>query len=234
MAKIDFVPNDYIQQRDSTRANFLYLVLFSALMGGIIVTFSIIKLQQKTVEAELKAVNEKMSKAHEQISQLEDLKAKSSTMIKTMAVTGELIERVPRSVVLACVTNNLPSGVSLLDFKLKQKEVKAPTPSAPVSQYQAASSAAASAAGTSTATSKIEETQIELEGIAPSDIEVAAYIAQLEASILLDNVELVESREHEIDEIIFRQFKLKSVIKGEVLLTQEDIEKIKAKRKETM
>ena len=63
---------------------------------------------------------------------------------------------------------------------------------------------------------------------------MAAYIAQLEASILLDNVELVESREHEIDEIIFRQFKLKSVIKGEVLLTQEDIEKIKAKRKETM
>lgn len=231
MAKIDFVPNDYIQQRDSTRANFLYLVLFSALMGGIIVTFSIIKLQQKTVEAELKVVNEKMTKAHEQISQLDDLKTKSSTMIKTMAVTGELIERVPKSVVLACVTNNLPGGVSLLDFKLKQKEIKTPTSSASVSQYQAASAAAS---GTSTANSKLEETQIELEGIAPSDIEVAAYIAQLEGSILLDNVELVESKEHNIDDIIFRRFKLKTVIKNEVLLTQEDIERIKAKRKQMM
>ena len=231
MAKIDFVPNDYIQQRDSTRANFLYLVLFSALMGGIIVTFSIIKLRQKTVEAELKVVNEKMTKAHEQIAQLDDLKTKSSTMIKTMAVTGELIERVPKSVVLACVTNNLPSGVSLLDFKLKQKEIKTPTSSASVSQYQAAS---ATAAGTSTANSKLEETQIELEGIAPSDIEVAAYIAQLEGSILLDNVELVESKERNIDDIIFRQFKLKTVIKNEVLLTQEDIERIKAKRKQMM
>lgn len=231
MAKIDFVPNDYIQQRDSTRANFLYLVLFSALMGGIIVTFSIIKLRQKTVEAELKVVNEKMTKAHEQIAQLDDLKTKSSTMIKTMAVTGELIERVPKSVVLACVTNNLPSGVSLLDFKLKQKEIKTPTSSAPVSQYQTASAAAS---GTSTANSKLEETQIELEGIAPSDIEVAAYIAQLEGSILLDNVELVESKERNIDDIIFRQFKLKTVIKNEVLLTQEDIERIKAKRKQMM
>lgn len=231
MAKIDFVPNDYIQQRDSTRANFLYLVLFSALMGGIIVTFSIIKLQQKNVEAKLKVVNEKMTKAHEQISQLDDLKTKSSTMIKTMAVTGELIERVPKSVVLACVTNNLPGGVSLLDFKLKQKEIKTPTSSASVSQYQAASAAAS---GTSTANSKLEETQIELEGIAPSDIEVAAYIAQLEGSILLDNVELVESKEHNIDDIIFRRFKLKTVIKNEVLLTQEDIERIKAKRKQMM
>jgi Tfp pilus assembly protein PilN len=232
MAKIDFVPNDYIQQRDSNRANFLYLILFSALMGGIIVTFSIIKLRQKSVEAELQAAESKMSKAHAQISQLENLKAKSSTMIKTMAVTGELIERVPRSVVLACVTNNLPSGVSLLDFKLKQKELKPAASGTHTSQYKSAS-AAASDTG-SAATERIEETNIELEGIAPSDIEVAAYIAQLEGSILLDNVELVESKEHKIDAIAFRQFKLKASINNEVLLTHEDIDRIKAKRKQMM
>ena len=231
MAKIDFVPNDYIQQRDSNRANFLYLILFSALMGGIVVTFSIIKLQQKKVAAELEAVDNKMSEAHGQIAQLEDLKNKSGTIIKTMAVTSELIERVPRSVVLACVTNNLPSGVSLLDFKLKQKEIKTAGATAPKGQYQAASAAAN---GSNTAVSKLEETQIELEGIAPSDIEVAAYIAQLEGAILLDNVELVESKEHKIDDIVFRQFKLKAVIRPEVMLTQEDINEIKAKRKQLM
>jgi hypothetical protein len=87
MAKIDFVPNDYVQQRDLSRANFLYVILFSALMGGIIVTFSIIKLRQKSVNAELKAVETRMTQAHEQIAQLEDLKIKSSAMMKTMAVT---------------------------------------------------------------------------------------------------------------------------------------------------
>jgi Tfp pilus assembly protein PilN len=231
MAKIDFVPNDYIQQRESNRANFLYLILFSALMGGIIVTFSIIKLRQKSVSSELRAADTKMARAHEQISQLEDLKVKSSTMIKTMAVTGELIERVPRSVVLACVTNNLPSGVSLLDFKLKQKEVKSTASEARTSQYQTASAATS---GTGSAAERFEETGIELEGIAPSDIEVAAYIAQLEGSILLDGVELVESKEYKLDDIGFRQFKLKALINNEVLLTQEDIDRIKAKRKEMM
>lgn len=231
MAKIDFVPNDYIQQRESNRANFLYLILFSALMGGIIVTFSIIKLRQKSVSSELRAADVKMARAHEQISQLEDLKVKSSTMIKTMAVTGELIERVPRSVVLACVTNNLPSGVSLLDFKLKQKEVKSTASETRTSQYQTASAATS---GTGSAAERLEETGIELEGIAPSDIEVAAYIAQLEGSILLDGVELVESKEYKLDDIGFRQFKLKALINNEVLLTQEDIDRIKAKRKEMM
>ena len=41
MAKIDFVPNDYIQQRQSSRANFMYLVLFMILMAAVGVTFSI-------------------------------------------------------------------------------------------------------------------------------------------------------------------------------------------------
>ena len=229
MAKIDFVPNDYIQQRDSSRANFLYLILFSALMGGIVVTFTIIKLQQKKVESKLSAVENKMTEAHGQIAQLEDLKVKSSTMIKTMAVTSELIERVPRSIVLACVTNNLPGGVSLLDFRLKQKKIKTAAPAAPAGQYQAASAAAA---GANTAESIPEETHIELEGIAPSDIEVAAYIAQLENSIMLDNVELVESKEHKMDDISFRQFKLKAMIQGDVNLSRDDIERIRSKRKQ--
>jgi Tfp pilus assembly protein PilN len=122
--------------------------------------------------------------------------------------------------------------VSLLDFKLKQKEVKtAPAATKPAGQYQSASAAAA---GTDSSNVNQEETHIELEGIAPSDIEVALYIKNLEQSVLLDNVELVESKEYMIDEISFREFKLRTIIKREVMLTKEDIEKIRAKHEELM
>ena len=49
MANIDFVPNDYIQKRDSTRANLLYLFLFIVVMAGIGATFSVIKMRQKDI-----------------------------------------------------------------------------------------------------------------------------------------------------------------------------------------
>jgi len=226
MVKIDFVPNDYIQQRRSSRANFMYLILFVAFMVVVGVTFSIIKIRQRAVESALVAVNAKMAEAQEQITQLEELQIKGKTMMRTMAMTAELLEPVPKSVILACLTNNLPSGVSLLELKLTVKEAKpSASKSASASQYQAASAAG----GTAVSKEKILETHIEIKGIAPSDIEVANYIAQLGDSILLTNVALVESKEHKIDKTKFREFKLTAVLKKDVRLTKEDIESIRAK-----
>ena len=114
MGTINFVPNDYIQQRQSSRANILYLMLLMAMIGAIGITFGFIKMRQRAVQAEIAAFNTRMAKAKEQIAQLEELKVKGKTMLKTMVMTAELLEPVPRSIVLASLTNNLPSGVSLL------------------------------------------------------------------------------------------------------------------------
>ena len=226
MVKIDFVPNDYIQQRRSSRANFMYLILFVAFMGVVGVTFSIIKIRQRAVESALVAVDTRMAEAQGQITQLEELQINGKTMMRTMAMTAELLDPVPKSVILACLTNNMPGGVSLLELKLTVKEAKpSASKSASASQYQAASAAA----GTAVSKEKILETHIEIKGIAPSDIEVANYIAQLGDSILLTNVALVESKEHKIDKTKFREFKLTAVLKKDVRLTKEDIESIRAK-----
>lgn len=238
MVKIDFVPNDYIQQRDSGRANFLYLVLFGALMGAIGVTFSIIKMQQKAVESELVSLNQQMSQAQEQIARLEQLKTKSKSMMKTMVMTAELLEPIPRSIVLANLTNNLPAGVSLLELKLEEKELTVPKPAVPKpggNAYQqktatppaAAKPSVAAAPDTPLIERKPVETTIEIKGIAPSDLEVAAYIARLGGSILMESVNLIESKETVIEEVLFREFRLKARLKPNVQLSKVDVEKIR-------
>ena len=204
MVNINFVPNDYIENRESKRANFVYLVLLAALMGVMAITFSIIKVRQKAVEAELAVVNAKMEKAQGPLRQLEELRSKAVAMIKTADMTMGLLEPVPKSIILACLTNNLPKGVSLLKFKLVEKEVKATASAAPVSQYQAA----AASADKKTSNAALVDTHIDIEGIAPNDIEVAAYIANLNKSVLMDNVALIESKERKINDIKFRDFKL--------------------------
>lgn len=73
---------------------------------------------------------------------------------------------------------------------------------------------------------------LEIEGIAPSDIEVASFIASLSGSILLDSVELVQSKEQDIDGVKFRQFRLRTSLKSNLTLTKEDISKIRKKREE--
>jgi Tfp pilus assembly protein PilN len=233
MVKIDFVPNEYIQQRQSSRANFMYLVLFMVLMGALAITFSIIKVRERSVKSSLAVVEAKMVDAHGQIAQLEELQAKGKAMMATMGMAAELLEPVPKSVILACLTNNMPSGVSLLEIKVTAKEIKAPVlRTASASQYQAATAAANTSPTVSK--EKLLETHIEIKGIAPSDIEVANYIARLGGSVLLENVALVESKEHKIDNTEFREFKLTTTVTSDIQLTKEDVENIRGKGNKTI
>lgn len=232
MAKIDFVPNDYIQQRESNRTNFLYLILFAVLMGAIAVTFSILKMRQRVVRGELTALARQMAQAHEQIAQLEELKSKSKMMMKTMVMTAELLEPVPRSVILASLTNSLPAGVSLLEVNLEEKETQAAAATAGANRYKPAQAKTPAAA--ESAPRKEVETTIEIKGIAPSDIEVATYIARLGGSILLDSVSLVESKEHKIEETRFREFKLQTRLKKGMSLSKDDVKRIREAREQVL
>ena len=236
MATINFVPNDYIEQRQSSRTNLLYLMLLAAMLGAIGVTFGFIKMRQRSVQADLAELNTRMSKAHEQITQLEELKTKSKTMMKTMVMTAELLEPVPRSIVLASLTNDLPSGVSLVELSLDTKETQPPKPAnkkpADGSQYNAKSAAAAAAQPGENEVKT--QTNLDLKGIAPSDIQVASYIANLSQSLLLDNVELVESKELDIEGIKFREFHLKASLKPHLTLSKDDINQIRRKSEETI
>jgi Tfp pilus assembly protein PilN len=239
MTTINFVPNDYIQQRRSSRVNLLYLVLLAILLAGIGVTFSIIKMRQSAARNELSRLDAQMQKAREEMVRLEQIKQQGKTMVKSMMMTAELLEPVPRSIILATLTNLLPSGVSLLDVQLKEKENKvapapaaasAAKPGAKPTQFQTAAGKQGKAPAVETKT--VLSNEMLIEGIAHSDIEVASYIANLSGCILLDNIQLIESKENKIDAVVYRQFRLQASLKNNLTLTKEDIDKIRQQREQ--
>jgi Tfp pilus assembly protein PilN len=233
MLNINFVPDDYVQKRESMRANVMYLILFLVVMIGLGGTFMVLKVRQRAIANQSTVVSIKMERAKKDITQLEDLQAKRKQMMKAALMTAELIEPTPRTVVLAELTNTLPSGVSLRNVKLLEKEsavVTAPKPNS----YEQAKASADKANGAAVAPKPTVETSIELEGLAPSDIQVAGYIAQLNNSILLDNVALVLSKEYIRDEVSFREFKLTATLKKDIHLSKQDIERIRTKRQSLM
>jgi Tfp pilus assembly protein PilN len=171
-----------------------------------------------------------MTQIQESIKQFEELQTKRKAMMKAALTTAELLEPVPRSVLLASFTNNLPPGVSLLKLTLIQKEPVQSSQSAgggPTNKYQAAQAEKAAAAPPKLSREKSLETHIDISGMAPSDLQVADYIGRLSSSSLLDDVELVESKEYKVEDTTFRQFKLTAKLKPDVQLTKEDISRIK-------
>jgi hypothetical protein len=136
--------------------------------------------------------------------------------------------------------------VSLSQLNLIQKQSRQNARVATTSKYKAAqaqkNASRSKASGKDTQTQdgvpvnpeKLLETHIDIGGMAPSDLQVAAYIERLSNSALLDNVALVESKEHKVEENTIRQFKLTAMLRKEVHLTKEDVERIRSQAENTV
>jgi Tfp pilus assembly protein PilN len=232
MSNINFVPDDYIQSSESRRANLMCLILFSVVMAALGGSFVTIKIRQRACAAEESLVNARMVKMEESIKQFEDLQTKRQDMMRTALTTAELLEPVPRSVLLASLTNTLPPGVSLIKLDLTQKQEKTkaqPDKASKPTKYQSAQGKSASEPDSKSSAEKGVSIQMDIEGIAPSDLQVAAYIEHLGGSVLLENVALVESKEKKIEDTAFRQFKLTAMLNRDIHLTKEDIDEIRTK-----
>lgn len=241
MANINFVPDDYVQGNESRRTNLVYLVLFAVVMTALGGSFVAIKLRQRACSTNEKLVNARMAEIREVINQFEQLQEKRREMMKTALTTAELLEPVPRSILLASLTNSLPSGVSLVKLDLVQKQSERTSRTAPAvrgSKYQTAQSQSSTAQDNEEQAGenpeKLLETHISIGGTAPSDLQVAAYIERLSRSTLLDRVALVESKECKIEDNTFRQFKLTAMLKKDVHLTKEDVEGIRGMAEESV
>ncbi len=235
MVNINFVPDDYIRNNESRKTNLMYLILLVVVMTALGGSFITIKIRQHACVSKEKLVNSRMVKMQEAIKKFDELQIKKRAMMKTALTTAELLEPVPRSVLLASLTNNLPPGVSLVNLNLLQKEPKQKQSNQVVatSKYQA-TQAGVKAAQAKLSPEQLLETHIEIEGMAPSDLQVASYIKRLSNSSLLDNVALVESKEQKIEDSTFRQFKLTAILQNDVHLTKEDVETIRNKAESTV
>jgi hypothetical protein len=185
-------------------------------------------IRQRACMASERVVNERLSKMQEAIKQFEELQTKRREMMKTALTTAELIEPVPRSIVLASLTNNLPQGVSLSKLELIQKQPKQGSRTVTAtSKYDAAQENSSAEDDEPVNPEKLLETHIEIGGIAPSDLQVAAYIESLGVSTVLDSVALVESKEFKVNGNTFREFELTAMLKKDVHLSKSDVERIR-------
>src|SRR3990172_10110229 len=101
MPNINFVPDDYIQNNESRRTNLFCVVMLLIVMIGLMGAFGIIKMRQKACAAQEGLVNDKMGRMQEAIKKFEQLQGKRKEMMKTALMTAELLEPVPRSIMLA-------------------------------------------------------------------------------------------------------------------------------------
>jgi len=121
-----FLPEDYLDRKIARRTNLICVGLFLVMIAAIGAAFYVQNRQDQGTRAELVEVNNAFTKRAEQLRQIKELQDRQQQMIDKAKVVRQLVERVPRSIILAEMVNNMPPSLSLLEFDLETKSTPAP------------------------------------------------------------------------------------------------------------
>jgi Tfp pilus assembly protein PilN len=217
MSTINLLPEDYLKRRDQQRANVLCLILFGFVMIGVVAAAVMSEQKAARVRHEYTQVSEEYRRAGELIVQMQQLEGKKNQVIAKAQMAAELLERVPRSYLLASLTNALPVGTSLTAVKLTTAKSQAAVAAAaaaaaPTRNKFKTRDAARTAQGGEAAAEKVKTTPplvtVEVTGLAETDVQVAEFIYNMRENPLMKSVELVFSEQRAVDELAARKFQV--------------------------
>lgn len=217
MDNASFLPEDYIEQRAERRTNLISLILFGIVMIAVFAAFLVTNREWSQVRASQNAINQQYQLAAKKIDDLNELEKQKDQMLNKAELAAALVERVPRSNLLAEFINRMPDRLSLIEFELRSEKVRAKVNNKRSRRSSGRHSGPKRAKTAEEAAKEGKQKKIEvpkqtvkisMTGVAPTDLEVSRYMAKLSSFPLLNNVTLEYSEEREIDNRIMRQFKI--------------------------
>lgn len=235
MSQSSFLPEDYIEQVQERRSSLISLVLFTVVMAGVVGAFFVTNRQWTSVKNEQFEVNQKFKEAKQSIAEFEELERQQNQLMSKAEVAAALVERVPRSVLLAEIINRMPESASIEEFDLKSVAPKA-VKAAPKSDVKTLSgkstkppasstkktSVKAGEAGKKGEPEKPEEppkpevpkytVTVALVGLASTDAEVSDFITNLNGCSLFKEVNLKYSKGTMMEDTAIREFRLEIVL----------------------
>lgn len=213
-----FLPSDYVKERGEARANILCLSLFGAVMFTVVAAFFVTNRQWLTVRSEQRTINVEYTAEAQKIEQLKLLEGQKAQMLEKAEITTALLERVPRSVLLAELIMRMPRQVTLLDLALEGKRISEPVQSASAQP----GTLTKGRGGTTTpeppkpearvTVPKIQHT-LRIQGVAKQNQDIADYYASLKQCLLLADVELTYIKARKINDAELREFEFTATIR---------------------
>jgi Tfp pilus assembly protein PilN len=210
--QLSFLPDDYLETKRQRRTNLVCATLFLLIMGAIGTAFTMIEKSLRKVEKEHADIDKQYSEAAKRIEQVKQMQDKQRKMAQQAELTASLLEKVPRSFLLAEVTNSMPPGVSLLDVILESRVKTTQAPPAGKTQFEMKKAAAGKKKEPDAPKAKVYDVSMKVTGIADNDVQVSQFISKLNGSKLLKDVNLVISDEFTFNDAKMRKFQIELTI----------------------
>lgn len=218
-----FLPEDYVARKAETRANFIAVFLFSIVMFLVVSAFFVTHRRWTTIRVEQIAINDEYVQEKLKIEQLETLDKERGRMLAKAEVTTALLEKIPRSVLMAEMTSKIPANVTIEEMELSSKRIdpnkefrlvdEKPKP-AQVKTLAPKAKAGAPKPEVKAPEAKPEvkaprfESVVKISGLSSVYNDITDYAAILQASPLLEKVELVFIKEAKFEDRELHKFEI--------------------------
>jgi hypothetical protein len=121
MSTINLLPDDYHKRREELRISAIGSVLFVVVMVGVMLGSMESQSDYEQLETRREQVSRRYEQANQLIQKMHALEQKRQAMAAKADDTAKLMERMPRSYLLAMVTQRCPKNISLRQFELVTK-----------------------------------------------------------------------------------------------------------------
>jgi hypothetical protein len=210
MSSKSFLPDDYVEERLDLRANIMSGVLFVIVMLGVIGAFFVTNQKWQTIRTAQAEVAQKYEEAGRQIYELTELEEQKKSMLSKAEMASSLVERVPRSILLAEVINRMPDQLSILEFDLTSEKVRQISTDPSTGQNRPTRGKTRSDVAKELDQQPAPKFRVKLQitGLAVTDLEVSQFIHALKNFELLETVSLEYSEGKEIMDEEYREFRI--------------------------
>jgi Tfp pilus assembly protein PilN len=217
--ELSFLPDGYTEGKAQRRMNALCAILFLLVMAGVGSAFFLSEQATKKVDSEFARIDDQYLSEAKRLDQVKQMQEKQRRMAQQAELTASLLERIPRSFILAEVTNSLPAGTALLDINLESKSrAKAASKDGPKTAYEQKKAAREAQKSTESQSPALPEVKtydvtLTLTGVATNDVQVAQFMNKLSHSELFKDVNLVISETFKQDEQMLRKFQIEMTVR---------------------
>lgn len=203
MQVLDFVPRDYIQKKLARNANLLCALLGAVVVLVLTVLFVAMGMAEDSLQSEAERVDGQVAQASKTVEEWNCFQSQRVALLEKAEKGARLLAPLPRSRILAEVVRRLPEQTSLTELSIAEETVRiveAEKETGPGNQSARRRKKAK--------TKEHQQTRVHLLGLAPTDVEVAQFIAGLSNSPYFDQVELSFSEDQAHERCVLRRFEV--------------------------
>ena len=227
MTEINFLPQEYLKAKARRRINAICLALLILVGAGVAGSFAVTEQRRHSLNQRAAHMEQEIDEVRKSLQQLEEAQARRKQITIKAKAAAALIETLPQSLVIALGTNDLPDEMMLTKYQMKTTEIKKKADKKKSAKKSKKKKKKKLCEQDKPPAAPKTITKIGLGGLARTDGQVAEYVANLNRSQLLRNVNLRFCKEYDLDGVAMREFQITATLRNHTEVKDTDVEQLR-------